>query len=289
MKCCFSRTIACRKDRFFCTVNSMQKFLFPLLLAAGYIYNRQQTRKLKVRSLKFPSEKMREDLRFTHITDYHGNPYVDVTAVLESIEEHGSSFIVLTGDMADFRKPESIPVSLELIRRLSTLEIPMYFVYGNHDQAGEYQKYYTDSLRETGVRILYNESETLSVGKNTLRLVGITEEDPDYEKATKNVAPEDVTMVLCHKPDRILEMRNETEDFIFCGHTHGGQVRFPWIGALWAPGQGLFPKYSKGRYNIGKTVLYIDSGVGNSRKNLRAFNPIQFTNVTITCTNSSIG
>ncbi|MCF6465949.1 phosphoesterase, partial [Clostridium sp. Cult2] len=63
--------------------------------------------------------------------------------------------------------------------------------------------------------------------------------------------------------------------------THGGQVRLPIIGAIISPGQGLFPKFDKGVFKINKTILYIDSGLGNSILPIRFFNRVQISNITI--------
>ncbi len=59
-------------------------------------------------------------------------------------------------------------------------------------------------------------------------------------------------------------------------------MRLPFIGAIIAPGQGYFPKYDKGIFELGNnTILYIDSGLGNSVFPIRAFNRIQISNITI--------
>ena len=57
---------------------------------------------------------------------------------------------------------------------------------------------------------------------------------------------------LCHIP------------LIFSGHAHGGQIRLPFIGALFAPGQGLFPEYTAGGYELLDSAMYVSRGLGNS-------------------------
>ena len=57
------------------------------------------------------------------------------------------------------------------------------------------------------------------------------------------------------------------------GHAHGGQFRLPFIGGLFAPGQGLFPKYDSGLYSEGTTDMIVSRGIGNSTIPLRFNNP----------------
>lgn len=72
-------------------------------------------------------------------------------------------------------------------------------------------------------------------------------------------------------------------DLILSGHTHGGQVRIPFIGALVAPDQGFFPKLEKGIYEFGTNqFLYIDSGLGTSVAPIRFLNQSQLSVIKIT-------
>ncbi len=88
--------------------------------------------------------------------------------------------------------------------------------------------------------------------------------------------------MLSHSPNRPMAYTTGLEDLILSGHTHGGQVRLPIIGSIVVPGQGFFPKYDKGIYELENTTLYIDSGLGNSLlPPLRLFNRIQISNIII--------
>ena len=62
-----------------------------------------------------------------------------------------------------------------------------------------------------------------------------------------------------------------------CGHTHGGQIRLPLIGALYQPGGDWFPKVSKGAYTDGDATLFVDSGAGVTGPPLRLLNQSQVT------------
>ena len=60
---------------------------------------------------------------------------------------------------------------------------------------------------------------------------------------------------------------------MLCGHTHGGLVRLPFIGAIAAPNQGWFPEYDMGYFNSGTVEMIITSGLGNSIDIPRFNNP----------------
>ena len=68
---------------------------------------------------------------------------------------------------------------------------------------------------------------------------------------------------------------------MFSGHAHGGQFRLPFVGGLYAPGQGILPKYTAGVYNEASKKLIISRGLGNSGFPLRLFNRPEIVTVTI--------
>ena len=70
-------------------------------------------------------------------------------------------------------------------------------------------------------------------------------------------------------------------DLVFSGHAHGGQVRLPFIGGLYAPGQGLFPKYTRGIYKQNNTSMVVSRGLGNSIFPIRVFNRPELVVVTL--------
>lgn len=77
-------------------------------------------------------------------------------------------------------------------------------------------------------------------------------------------------------------LRKYSPDIILSGHTHGGQVRLPLVGTVIAPGEGLFPKFDKGMFNLNNgSLLYIDSGVGTSKLPIRLLNRSQMSLIKI--------
>src|SRR5699024_7580383 len=119
-----------------------------------------------------------------------------------------------------------------------------FYIMGNHEEAGPMLEEFLDKLRQNGVIVLRNSDSLEEIRENKVYIYGTEFFGFDYSNFKgKN---EYVNIVLAHHSKSIRENHTGMEDFVFSGHTHGGQVRLPFIGALWAPGEGFFPKYDKG-------------------------------------------
>ena len=95
-----------------------------------------------------------------------------------------------------------------------------------------------------------------------------------------------IKIVLSHYPENFKAIGDKSYykykfDLMFSGHAHGGQFRIPLIGGLYAPAQGIFPKYTAGIHKGIKNNLIISRGLGNSGFPLRLFNKPEIVVVTI--------
>lgn len=102
------------------------------------------------------------------------------------------------------------------------------------------------------------------------------------EEAFAGIDGEHYTILLSHSPGITEKYDTLPADLLLSGHTHGGQLRIPIIGALVAPGQGLFPSLEKGTYELKENQhLYIDSGLGTSVAPMRFLNQSQLSLITV--------
>lgn len=202
--------------------------------------------------------------------------------------------IVLTGDFVDssrFYPERSLSVAEALVKIA-----PVYYVSGNHEAIlpdAEYQAL-TDGLRALGVCVLEDESAELTRGGQSIRLIGLTdigfhpgtlEEKKDaLRTALSALLPEDeFSVTLAHRPE-LMDVYSECgAPLVLSGHAHGGQIRLPGIGGLIAPGQGLFPKYTEGKYEENGTAMVVSRGIGNSVLPLRVNNRPQIVVVQLAC------
>ena len=202
--------------------------------------------------------------------------------------------IVLTGDFVDssrFHPERSLSVAESLVKIA-----PVYYVSGNHEAILPDEDYQalTDGLRGLGVCVLEDESAELTRDGQSIRLIGLTdigfhpgtlEEKKDaLRTALSALLPEDeFSVTLAHRPE-LMDVYTECgAPLVLSGHAHGGQIRLPGIGGLIAPGQGLFPKYTDGKYEENGTTLVVSRGIGNSVLPLRVNNRPQIVVVQLAC------
>lgn len=237
------------------------------------------TTAVKVNHVDFGINKMSRDekLEILQISDLHNR---NLAGKYQQIIELDPDLIVLTGDLID-RKTTDLTNTINLLKQLTTIERPIYFVSGNHEQESLIFSELREILLEYGVIELNNQSEVLVVDGIEFNLVGIanhTTGNADLITAFETVDLTKPTILLSHAP----LMTDLQVDLILSGHTHGGQIRLPFIGGVVAPDQGLFPKYDKGAYQLDSgATLYIDSGLGTSVLPIRFLNQAQVTLVTI--------
>ena len=202
--------------------------------------------------------------------------------------------IVLTGDFVDssrFHPELSLSVAESLVKIA-----PVYYVSGNYEAILPDEDYQalTDGLRGLGVCVLEDESAELTRDGQSIRLIGLTdigfhpgtlEEKKDaLRTALSALLPEDeFSVTLAHRPE-LMDVYTECgAPLVLSGHAHGGQIRLPGIGGLIAPGQGLFPKYTEGKYEENGTTLVVSRGIGNSVLPLRVNDRPQIVVVQLAC------
>ena len=77
--------------------------------------------------------------------------------------------------------------------------------------------------------------------------------------------PEGYRIVLSHRPEAFVAYVSNNIDLALCGHAHGGQIRLPCVGGLFAPHQGFFPKNDAGLFTENGTSMIVSRGLGNSK------------------------
>lgn len=269
-----------------------KKILFVTILtaaaAACWAAVHRETHNFKLRHVSFKSNKLPPGANFTilQISDLHNHVFgFNNEQLIHTVESAQADIIVLTGDIID-EETNTLGHAFSLIERITAHHPHVFFVSGNHEWKNGRLYEFFNGLRKRNVTILDNRNRQITKSGMKFNIVGV--DDPslkhdDLDQAFQHVMEEPYTILLSHSPDITEVDPTIPADLILSGHTHGGQVRFPFIGALTVPGQGVFPKLTKGSYTIGSNrYLYIDSGLGTSRLPIRFLNPSQLSLITIT-------
>lgn len=232
--------------------------------------------------------------KILHISDLHNKNYHG--RLLNKIRKINPDVIVITGDLIDRRRTK-IDVAVELAEQVVRIA-PTYYVSGNHEQlSGEYSVL-KKRLKQANINIIDNSYALLNKGEIEIGLLGIA--DPTIQQSERDYlfqdnskymkrAIEEVSkgvntsfnILLSHRPEQFQSYKDMGVDLVFSGHAHGGQVRLPFLGGLYAPNQGMLPKYTEGIYKKGATSMVVSRGLGNSSFPLRVFNQPELVVVTL--------
>ena len=215
-----------------------------------------------------------DNLKIVHLSDIHNDLFgKNNINLVNKIKDINPDVILITGDLIDKRRT-NVDIAINLIKQIKEVS-PIYMVYGNHEATkSDILLEYESKLLSEGVNVLRNEVEMFK----QISIIGLddvnfceSQQKKEYlkEQLDKLVNGEKYKILLTHKPQYIDVYKNYDVDLILCGHAHGGQVRLPFIGGLFAPGQGVFPKYTSGMFTFGKVKMIVSRGLGNSLFPLR--------------------
>lgn len=243
------------------------------------------TTKINVTSVDIPQSF--DGFRIVQISDLHNAEFgKNNHRLIEDIKEADPDIIVMTGDIIDANRTD-IEIALDFSQKMVQIA-PTYFVTGNHE-AGIGDDYFSMKihLEEFGVKILDQSHDIIEINGEKICIAGINDlgffvtgkyDEQDLINFTDALSEvldktEDCyTVLLSHRSDLFEQYVEAGVDLVFTGHAHGGQIRIPFVGGVYSPGQGMFPEYDSGIYKKDNTQMIVSRGLGNSRFPFRVNN-----------------
>ena len=266
--------------------------LLALLLIAAGISAFVCSRVIKVTQYDVELDGITNPVKLVVVSDIHGKVFGDDNEPLcELVAAQEPDVIVLLGDLfpSDFQEADAAYV-LHLTEQMQSIA-PVYFAMGNHEKSytARYGDTWIDAIKDTGATVFDETCLDLELRGNTIRfggsmghgyLFGRTEEQfeasADYKILTEMQESPYPAILLAHWPDTVALSDGPQRwkiDLVLCGHTHGGVVRVPGIGGVYAPLQGWWPKYDYGEFQLNAQMrMIITSGLSGHGQVPRIFN-----------------
>ncbi|MFI3299930.1 MAG: metallophosphoesterase [Candidatus Gastranaerophilales bacterium] len=210
-------------------------------------------------------------LKIVFVGDFHIRPYQKnkLKRIVTKINSQNPDIILSIGDYINGHKIEASLKPSAIVDELTHLKsrYGFYTVLGNHDNwyvgisvENEFNKKNLVVLDNSNIKIDYSGKDFFIAGVEDL-YTG----EPDVKKALNNTT--NPVILLTHNPDVFVDVP-ESVDLTLAGHTHGGQVRFPFLGALVIPSK-YGNKYAKGLIEEDKKKMIVTTGLGTSILHLR--------------------
>jgi len=246
------------------------------MMGAGYAYMRLwESGWLETTRRNVPLKQPGPTVKVLHLSDLHASRVISLAYLRRALGlglEMNPDLICLTGDFITW-KYKHYEEYANVLRTLSD-HAPAFACLGNHDGgawADRKMKIGTsnsqavrDLLCSANIRLLHNEHTVETINGRELNLVGVGDlwnGECDPNTAFSKLDDSRPTVLLSHNPDSRDLMRDHPWDLMLCGHTHGGQVYLPGLGAPLAPVKDK--KYVRGLHQFGNRWLHISKGVGN--------------------------
>ncbi len=232
-----------------------------------------------------------DGFQIAQLSDIHLEEYTEDLFLKIAIKVTNSlkpDMVLLTGDfISEGPRPHSFAIEVmgrcgELLRGL---DVPLrYAVLGNHDSKVSPPAVLA-GLRENGITPLVNQFVRIERGGEHLWLSGLDDigvGHPDLDLAIPRQLDAPLLMMF-HEPDFFNKLvrhpRGSLVDLAFCGHTHGGQVRLPFLPPLSLPPMGKL--YPEGLYRFNGAQLYVNRGLGTVGIPMRLNCPPEITLMTL--------
>jgi predicted MPP superfamily phosphohydrolase len=208
-------------------------------------------------------------LRILHLSDLHLERITNRERTLtEYIHQLRPDIILFSGDFLSLSYREDEQAIQQVRQLLQTWQAPLGVYVVSGSPAVDLPHIFPKIIEDLPIQHLQNDAVILETQSGPLRLLGLTcthnpsIDIPKVQTLLQQPAPPNCfTILLYHSPDLAPALQNTAIDLMLSGHTHGGQVRLPLLGAIFTA--SLYGrKLQAGRYELNNLTLYIARGIG---------------------------
>lgn len=220
------------------------------------------------------TDKLDTKIRIVFISDLHNCIFggFDQSGLMDAIDEENPDMVLFGGDVIDGWSGDKD--ALKIMGMVSE-KYPCAYAPGNHEEMHEDAEDFYKKVEKAGVPVLRGDKESFTIKGQKIAVFGAIENlypmpdgntepyNSQLEACIAKTDSSEYNILLAHQPEQIDSLLEGDFDLILSGHAHGGQWRIPKIldQGLYAPDQGLFPKYTNGQYHYGKTDHIISVGL----------------------------
>lgn len=210
------------------------------------------------------SIKQEKTIKTVVISDLHLGIYKNhdyLSKIVKKINNLNPDLVLIPGDFVFHLNKEKIQ---KYFQPLTKLNAPTFGVTGNHDDGNPGKDISADltiELGKLGINIINDETATITIKDNTIKIIGFRDywNDKKNYNVAKIVQKEDLLLGLVHNPDAVYNFPINNIDIFVTGHTHGGQIRIPYLYELAIP--CIYP-FGKGFYLTNNQMVFVSPGVG---------------------------
>lgn len=212
-----------------------------------------------------PLPKSFSKLKILHFSDVHLGHYFginELTRLVEQMNQIRPDIICFTGDLVE-NELELLDKSVSILSNL-TAPLGKYAVLGNHDYWFD-RSSVANTLTDSGFTVLVNNHAVIQHAHERIYVSGVDDilyGSPNIEQAIEGIPDHEFTILLAHEPDYADAASQYPINLQLSGHSHGGQIKFPFIGHLVTPPLGR--KYVDRLNQIGNLKVYTNRGVGTT-------------------------
>lgn len=261
---------------------------FGMSLSLTYYAGKIEPRLLKTKKLDltFPNlPPSFHGLKIIQLNDTHlGFQYTldQFNQLISTINQLEPDLIFFVGDLLDEpNKYKEVDETIHLLQKLEA-KYGKIAVYGNHDHGGYGTKIYRSMMEKGNFLLLQNEAVKIEQSKERIYILGIDDPmlgNPNIAKTIKGVPENAFKILLSHAPDLADQAVHYPIQLQLSGHSHGGQIKIPFFGALVKPPYG--EKYVEGKYELNQLTLYVNRGIGTTRLPYRFLSTPEITLITL--------